>query len=320
MGVHRREAESFESTSHTRHRLSRLSATAKISVRDQDQPAPSAASPHRRPPGSVHIRKPLLHRQRQKCNKHTPESGRRSTILSFPHPIAHSAETPSPAQRSRYLDRAVAQSDPLLIVRASPCLSPPSPPPPQLFLPLATQVPHIITLPTTTPLPSRHLRHILQNPPHRTMASLRPLRLVSIRPAHSILLRPTAAATTPRLLAPAASFSTTPHLAHVTAPRPSASAFRIGRPKTWEDGDSTLDLAGKHFLMLEMLRGMYVVLEQFFRPPFTIMYPFEKGPISPRFRGEHALRRYPTGEERCIACKLCEAVSFIYRWTPHGRS
>ncbi|KAL8238198.1 hypothetical protein R6Q59_019279, partial [Mikania micrantha] len=39
-----------------------------------------------------------------------------------------------------------------------------------------------------------------------------------------------------------------------------------------------------------------------------INYPFEKGPLSPRFRGEHALRRYPTGEERCIACKLCEAI------------
>jgi NADH-quinone oxidoreductase subunit I len=43
-------------------------------------------------------------------------------------------------------------------------------------------------------------------------------------------------------------------------------------------------------------------------PKKTIMYPFEKGPISPRFRGEHALRRYPNGEERCIACKLCEAI------------
>lgn len=43
-------------------------------------------------------------------------------------------------------------------------------------------------------------------------------------------------------------------------------------------------------------------------PRYTIYYPFEKGPISPRFRGEHALRRYPTGEERCIACKLCEAI------------
>ena len=45
---------------------------------------------------------------------------------------------------------------------------------------------------------------------------------------------------------------------------------------------------------------MWLVLEQFFRPPYTIMYPFEKGPLSPRFRGEHALRRYPSGEERCI--------------------
>ena len=46
--------------------------------------------------------------------------------------------------------------------------------------------------------------------------------------------------------------------------------------------------------------GMWIVLEQFFRPPYTIMYPFEKGPLGPRFRGEHALRRYPNGEERCI--------------------
>jgi hypothetical protein len=46
--------------------------------------------------------------------------------------------------------------------------------------------------------------------------------------------------------------------------------------------------------------GMWIVLEQFFRPPYTISYPFEKGPLSPRFRGEHALRRYPSGEERCI--------------------
>ncbi len=45
--------------------------------------------------------------------------------------------------------------------------------------------------------------------------------------------------------------------------------------------------------------------------PNQIMYPFEKGQVSPRFRGEHALRRYPTGEERCIACKLCEAVGAV---------
>jgi NADH dehydrogenase (ubiquinone) Fe-S protein 8 len=77
---------------------------------------------------------------------------------------------------------------------------------------------------------------------------------------------------------------------------------------TTQKQDSILDIAGKTFLLTEMVRGMYVVLEQFFRPPYTIMYPFEKGPLSPRFRGEHALRRYPSGEERCIACKLCEAV------------
>jgi ferredoxin len=53
---------------------------------------------------------------------------------------------------------------------------------------------------------------------------------------------------------------------------------------------------------------MALTLRAFFEAKATINYPFEKGPLSPRFRGEHALRRYPTGEERCIACKLCEAV------------
>lgn len=58
----------------------------------------------------------------------------------------------------------------------------------------------------------------------------------------------------------------------------------------------------------ELISGMFVVLGQMFKEPATINYPFEKGPLSPRFRGEHALRRYPSGEERCIACKLCEAI------------
>jgi NADH dehydrogenase (ubiquinone) Fe-S protein 8 len=58
----------------------------------------------------------------------------------------------------------------------------------------------------------------------------------------------------------------------------------------------------------DMAHGFGKTLEQFFLPQVTINYPFEKGPLSPRFRGEHALRRYPTGEERCIACKLCEVV------------
>ncbi len=58
----------------------------------------------------------------------------------------------------------------------------------------------------------------------------------------------------------------------------------------------------------ELCSGMFLTLKYMFRKPVTINYPFEKGKISPRFRGEHALRRYPNGEERCIACKLCEAV------------
>ncbi len=51
-----------------------------------------------------------------------------------------------------------------------------------------------------------------------------------------------------------------------------------------------------------------MTLKYFFKKKYTLNYPFEKGSVSPRFRGEHALRRYPNGEERCIACKLCEAV------------
>ncbi|KAF7504724.1 hypothetical protein GJ744_001793 [Endocarpon pusillum] len=84
--------------------------------------------------------------------------------------------------------------------------------------------------------------------------------------------------------------------------------FRLPRPKRFDEGEGALNKAGNYFLLTEMFRGMYVVMEQFFRPPYTIYYPFEKGPISPRFRGEHALRRYPSGEERCIACKLCEVI------------
>ena len=64
----------------------------------------------------------------------------------------------------------------------------------------------------------------------------------------------------------------------------------------------------KSFLLYELFLGMYLTLKYMFKPKVTINYPHEKGPLSPRFRGEHALRRYPSGEERCIACKLCEAV------------
>jgi len=64
----------------------------------------------------------------------------------------------------------------------------------------------------------------------------------------------------------------------------------------------------KTVLLTELVRGMALTLSYMFRKKITINYPFEKGPLSPRFRGEHALRRYPNGEERCIACKLCEAI------------
>lgn len=64
----------------------------------------------------------------------------------------------------------------------------------------------------------------------------------------------------------------------------------------------------KTFFLLDLLSGMYLTLKYMFRKKVTLMYPYEKGSLSVRFRGEHALRRYPNGEERCIACKLCEAV------------
>merc|ERR1712141_247217 len=67
-------------------------------------------------------------------------------------------------------------------------------------------------------------------------------------------------------------------------------------------------LTGQSMWVSEIVRGFGQMAGQFFTEPSTLNYPFEKGPLSPRFRGEHALRRYPTGEERCIACKLCEAA------------
>jgi NADH-quinone oxidoreductase subunit I len=62
------------------------------------------------------------------------------------------------------------------------------------------------------------------------------------------------------------------------------------------------------WFLTELLRGMQLTGRAFFRRKVTVQYPEEKTPLSPRFRGLHALRRYPNGEERCIACKLCEAV------------
>jgi NADH-quinone oxidoreductase subunit I len=62
------------------------------------------------------------------------------------------------------------------------------------------------------------------------------------------------------------------------------------------------------FLLAELVKGMMLTGRHLFRRKITVLYPEEKTPMSPRFRGLHALRRYPNGEERCIACKLCEAV------------
>ena len=66
--------------------------------------------------------------------------------------------------------------------------------------------------------------------------------------------------------------------------------------------------AARGAALMDFTSAFGLAMKYMFRPKATIYYPFEKGPLSPRLRGEHALRRYPTGEERCIACKLCEAI------------
>jgi NADH-quinone oxidoreductase subunit I len=71
---------------------------------------------------------------------------------------------------------------------------------------------------------------------------------------------------------------------------------------------ASLDRTARSFLLTELVAGFALTLRYMFKPKVTVNYPYEKGPLSPRFRGEHALRRYPNGEERCIACKLCEAI------------
>ena len=71
---------------------------------------------------------------------------------------------------------------------------------------------------------------------------------------------------------------------------------------------SFLDRTARSFLLAEIVGGLWLTFKYMFRQRVTINYPHEKSPLSSRFRGEHALRRYANGEERCIACKLCEAV------------
>ncbi|XP_034235975.1 NADH-ubiquinone oxidoreductase subunit 8 [Thrips palmi] len=89
---------------------------------------------------------------------------------------------------------------------------------------------------------------------------------------------------------------------------PQQSYKNISRPDSKTDWPNILDEAISTLALKEILVGFGLTLGVMFREPATINYPFEKGPLSPRFRGEHALRRYPSGEERCIACKLCEAI------------
>ncbi len=71
---------------------------------------------------------------------------------------------------------------------------------------------------------------------------------------------------------------------------------------------SFLDRTARSFLLAELVTGLGLTFRYMFKRKVTINYPYERNPYSPRFKGEHALRRYPNGEERCIACKLCEAV------------
>lgn len=86
-----------------------------------------------------------------------------------------------------------------------------------------------------------------------------------------------------------------------------------GRPlevPQWEKQTNLEALERASFSLFgkELLTGLWLCWENYFSEKVTLNYPFEKGPLSPRFRGEHALRRYPSGEERCIACKLCEVI------------
>lgn len=71
---------------------------------------------------------------------------------------------------------------------------------------------------------------------------------------------------------------------------------------------SFLNRFARSFFLLELISGLSLTFRKMFSSKATINYPYEKGPLSPRFRGQHALRRYQNGEERCIACKLCEAI------------
>ncbi|KAH8870850.1 NADH dehydrogenase [ubiquinone] iron-sulfur protein 8 [Schistosoma japonicum] len=87
-----------------------------------------------------------------------------------------------------------------------------------------------------------------------------------------------------------------------------ASYKLIVNPDKTETIDTGLVNLSRLLLAIDIIRGLRLTFAMIFKEPATLNYPFEKSPLSPRFRGEHALRRYPSGEERCIACKLCEAI------------
>ena len=75
------------------------------------------------------------------------------------------------------------------------------------------------------------------------------------------------------------------------------------RARSWR-----LDRLARSIFLTEFVSAFFLAMRYFFKPKVTLNYPFEKGSLSPRFRGELALRRYPNGQERCIACKMCEAI------------
>ncbi|TYZ59164.1 hypothetical protein PybrP1_000345 [[Pythium] brassicae (nom. inval.)] len=93
--------------------------------------------------------------------------------------------------------------------------------------------------------------------------------------------------------------------AGAASPVPRGNADAPPEKPSWND---VVEKAANLFFLGEIFRATWLALEVHLERKVTINYPFEKGPLSPRFRGEHALRRYPSGEERCIACKLCEAI------------
>lgn len=103
----------------------------------------------------------------------------------------------------------------------------------------------------------------------------------------------------------AASFHTSSPAAYTEEEWKKLAYTQTSRSKNLSE---VLDQSAKTLYITELARGMSLLLKVMLEPKVTINYPFEKGPLSSRFRGEHVLRRYPTGEERCIACKLCEAI------------